>query len=194
MILHKTIHVTVRNKVAVEDSGTQYICDNSDFVVVFDFDDEWEAFAFKTARFAYEEKYQDVIFQGNECPVPIITNTNRIRIGVYGGNLCTTTSASVFARKSILCGTGKVEVPAEDVYAQIMEKLNNLETATVSPEAISSAVTAYLEENPVDPLPEGGMVGQVLTKTENGAGWEDVAIPKEYGLVTYDQDKTILVS
>ena len=75
-----------------------------------------------------------------------------------------------------------------------MEQLNRIETATVSPEAISAAVAAYLEKNPVDPLPEGGTVGQVLTRTEDGAGWADITIPKEYGLVTYDQDKTITLT
>lgn len=34
-------------------------------------------------------------------------------------------------------------------------------------------------------LPPGGTPGQVLTRTEEGYAWQDVTIPKEYGLVTY---------
>ena len=35
--MDKTINISVQNKVAMAD-GTIYICDNSDFLVEFDFD------------------------------------------------------------------------------------------------------------------------------------------------------------
>lgn len=140
-----TIKVAVRNKIATKTDDTEYICGNSDFVVVFEFDPEWNKFNAKTARFAYEGKYQDVVFTGNECPVPVISGTHRIRVGVFAGDLHTTTPAYIPAKKSILCDSGTPEAPSEDVYAQIMELIQGLN----DPEAIAKAVAEYMANNPV---------------------------------------------
>ena len=120
----KTIKIVVRDKIAVTMDETQYICGNSDFVVNFDFDAEWDGFDVKTARFIKDDrKYQDVVFQGNDCPVPVLYNTNKVRVGVFAGNLRTSTPAIITANKGILCGNGSPEAPSEDVYAQIMEQM-----------------------------------------------------------------------
>lgn len=122
----KTIKISVRDKIAINMSNIPYTCGNSDFVINFDFDAEWDEFSVKTARFIKDDRtYQDQVFQGNECPVPVIYNTNKIRVGVFAGNLHTSTPAIVKANKGILCVGGSPESPAEDVYAQIMEILKN---------------------------------------------------------------------
>lgn len=119
----RVINVYVRNKIARAEK-TLYVCGNSDYIVQFDFDAEWDAHEVKTARFIGGGVYQDVVFSGNECPVPIMSNTYSVKIGVFAGNLRTTTPASVPAEKSILCGIGSPAAPSPDVYAQIMELLN----------------------------------------------------------------------
>ena len=46
-------------------------------------------------------------------------------------------------------------------------------------------------------LPPGGKAGQYLRKRSNADGdveWADLKIPEEYGLITYDQNKTITVT
>lgn len=118
------IEVAVKDKIAEQTNGQEYICGNSDFTVAFSFDAEWDEFSTKTARFIYGDSYQDVVFNGNQCPVPVISNTNTILCGVFAGNLQTTTPASIMARKSILCGSGSPASPSPDVYAQIMEVVN----------------------------------------------------------------------
>lgn len=43
----------------------------------------------------------------------------------------------------------------------------------------------------------GGKTGQYLRKVSDEDGdveWADLEIPKEYGLITYDQDKTITIT
>lgn len=163
------INISVENKIAEAD-GTLYVCGNSDFVAKFAFDAEWEAYETKTARFGYNNSYVDVVFTGDKCPVPIISGTYFFNIGVYAGDLHTTTPARVPCKKSILCDTGFPADPPNDVYNQIMEKLNSLESA--DPEAIAKAVANYLAEHPVeetDPtVPEwakaeitGATVGQI---------------------------------
>lgn len=124
------IEVEIKNKKAVRTNETAYVCDNSDFTVVFSFDEEWDEFETKTARFAYNDKYQDVIFTGTECQMPIISDTKLISVGVFAGNLQTTTPAPIVANKSILCGAGVPDKPSENVYNQIVELCNEaVETA-----------------------------------------------------------------
>ncbi len=123
----KVINVTVRDKIAKNDRqyDAEYICGNSDFVIVFDFDEEWNAFDNKTARFKYNGQHRDIVFTGNQVNVPIIENTHCVEVGVFAGNLHTTTPAIFTAKKSILCGSGVPAAPADDVYNQIMELLSN---------------------------------------------------------------------
>lgn len=142
------IKITVRNKIAENASRTEYVCGNSDFVIDFDFDAEWDAYEGKTARFIYSGGYQDIVFQGNQCAVPVISNTHTILCGVYAGDLHTTTPALIPARKGILCGDPPPADPPPDVYAQLMELINSM--SEVDPEAIAAAVAEYMAENPVE--------------------------------------------
>ncbi len=128
------INITVRNKIAVNPAQDRYVCGNSDFVVHFDFDSEWDAFETKTARFIKEDgTHQDQVFSGNDCPVPVISDTYKIMVGVFAGNLSTTTAAYVPAKKSILCGGGVPAAPADDVYNQIMARLDSVPPKTKEP-------------------------------------------------------------
>jgi hypothetical protein len=124
--LNKTINIAIRKKVANQTNKILYICGNSDFVVNFDFDAEWDEFSFKTARFIHSAGYTDVVFEGNQCAVPVISNTHNIKVGVFAGNLRTTTPAYVSAKKSILCESGIPADPPEDVYNQIMDMVNQM--------------------------------------------------------------------
>lgn len=177
--MDKIINITVRNKIArnIRASEYEYICGNSDFFIEFDFDDDWIPFEVKTARFKYNGTVQDVVFEGNRVNIPIIENTHKVEVGVFAGNLHTTTSAVFMAQKSILCGSGSPPAPPEDVYNQIMELLNRGGVA--------------------NGLPPGGKDGQFLRKKSDSnfdVEWGDFEIPKEYGLVTYDQDRTITIT
>jgi hypothetical protein len=122
------INIEIKNKQAVRTNGTSYVCDNSDFTVVFSFDEEWDAFEVKTARFVYNNRYQDVVFSGNECAIPVISDTKLISVGVFAGDLHTTTPAFIVANKSILNGSSVPEEPSEDVYNQIVGLCNEAVT------------------------------------------------------------------
>ena len=117
------INIKIRNKVAKGEYAV-IVCDNSDYVAHFDFDAEWSAYTTKTARFVYGGKYTDVVFSGNECPVPVIQDTRAVTVGVYAGDLHTTTPAYFACVPSILCGNGIPADPTPDVYNQLMELLN----------------------------------------------------------------------
>ena len=115
------INIMIKNKIATKSNNVTYICDNSDYVINFDFDDEWDAYDTKTARFAYGGQYTDIVFAGNRCNVPVITNTYAFHIGIFAGDLHTTTPVRVPCRKSILSGASTHVDPTPDVYDQLME-------------------------------------------------------------------------
>jgi hypothetical protein len=142
----RTIEVSVKDRIAWQTNRIEYICGNSDFVVDFAFDDEWANADHKTARFIHGEQYTDVLFTGNQCEVPVITGAICMKVGVYAGNLRTTTAATVLCKKSILCDDGTPADPPPDVYTQVMEFLNK----GVSAEQINQAVADYLKANPVE--------------------------------------------
>ena len=108
---------------------------------MFDFDAEWDEYTTKTARFVYGGKYTDVVFSGNECPVPVIQDTRAVTVGVFAGDLHTTTPAYFACVPSILCCNGIPADPTPDVYAQLMELLGK-----ISDESVAKAVTDALEQ------------------------------------------------
>lgn len=119
------ISISVKNKIAVQTNRTLYVCGNSDYTALFDLDAEWNAFEIKTARFCYNGHYSDVVFTGNECEIPIIADTNEFEIGLFAGNLHTTTPAMVLCERSILSTSGTPTDPSPDVYHQLIEKINS---------------------------------------------------------------------
>ena len=134
------IQINIKNKVARADRAI-IVCDNSDYTAVFDFDDEWSAYDTKTVRFVYCGTYTDVVVTGNECPIPVIQDARSLYVGVYAGDLHTTTPACISCVPSILCGNGIPADPTPDVYAQIMELLGK-----ISDESVAKAVTDALEQ------------------------------------------------
>ena len=118
------IKVTVRNKIAVGD-GTEIVCGNSDYTVVFDFDAEWEAFDAKTMRIRFtNDTYKDVVFNGTSCILPIVQNSVGVDIGVFAG--AHTTSVATFdCVKSILSGGGSPATSEPIIDPSIIELINN---------------------------------------------------------------------
>lgn len=124
------IFVNITNKHAQVVGAPVIVCGNSDHVLEFSFDAEWGPLPVKTARFVWvtagKVKYQDVVFSGSTVAVPILSNTRQVRVGVFAGDLKTTTPAIIPCEPSILCGTGMVEEkPTENQYNQIMALLND---------------------------------------------------------------------
>ena len=113
----KTLHIIVANKIATYSNRSgEIVCGNSDYQIEFNFDAEWDVYETKTARFIWNGKYKDIVFTGTVCPVPIVANTNRLEVGVYADELCTTTSAVITCIRSIRCNSnikseGTVVVP-----------------------------------------------------------------------------------
>lgn len=122
----KNLHISVNNKVATYQQRDGFIvCGNSDYQIVFTFDSEWSGGGVKTARFIWGGQYVDVVFTDDVCPVPIISNTTTLTVGVYAGSLSTTTPAKIDCKRSILCERGVPSEPTPDVYTQLIELMEN---------------------------------------------------------------------
>ena len=164
------IKIKVRDKCA-EGEGV-IICNNSDYTVVWDLDGEWTPYDTKTMRVNLADgSYQDVVFSGDSAPLPVLTASGWVSVGLYAGDIHTSRAARLLALSSVLTSGGSPASPAEDVYAQIMAKLNDL--STVSPEDIAKAVEDYLAEHPAASASmrvEGGYI----QFSGDGKTWENV--------------------
>lgn len=132
----KTLHIMVANKIAeyIRRDG-DIVCGNSDYQIEFTFDSEWADHSEKKARFIWRGKFYDVPFVGNVCEVPIIKNADSVEVGVYAGELSTTTKAIIGCKRSILCGT---ESPHD-----AMEEPNATRAEEAADRAADSATRAY---------------------------------------------------
>lgn len=164
------ININVRDKCA-EGEGV-VICNNSDYAVVWDLDEEWTPYDAKTMRVNLADgTYQDVVFTGDTATLPVLTASGWVSVGLYAGDIHTSRAARLLALSSVLTHGGSPAAPAEDVYAQIMAKLNEL--STVSPEDIAKAVEDYLTEHPAASASmrvEGGYI----QFSADGKTWENV--------------------
>lgn len=116
------LNVSIENKIATADDK-QIVCNNSDYKVKFTFDEEWAEHDVKTMRVNYNSSYQEVVFTGDEVALPEIPHTASIEIGVYAGNLKTSTPALFIAKKSIKGSDATHAAPAEDVYNQLVSMI-----------------------------------------------------------------------
>ncbi len=177
-----TIHITVRSRVPTITEGEEVISHNSDYVIEFDFDEEWTD-NYKTVYFVCEDgSHQPVVINGNTCPVPMLGGEHRrIFVGVQAGSiekpsvLKTTCPCCLKVRDSIADLLGQpIPDPTPDVYQQIMALLEDIKQGEVSPEDIQKAVDNYLTENPISvdiaTTEKAGIVavGKNLSITEDG--------------------------
>ena len=133
-----TIHITVRDRVPTITAGEDVISHNSDYVVEFEFDEEWQN-KVKTVYFVCEDgSYQAVVMNGNSCGVPMMAGEHRrIFVGVQAGSaekpsvLKTTRPCCLKVKDSIADYLGQpIPDPTPDVYEQIIAMLNNLTAPT----------------------------------------------------------------
>ena len=118
----KEIHVSVRDGEAFQTDHTTYIAGDGEFWVAFDLDEGWSGYPAKVARFQTESGYQDVMFRGERCHVPVFTYAQKLEVGLYAGNVRTTTPARIFVRPGIRSVWGAPEDPEPNVFDQLLDR------------------------------------------------------------------------
>jgi hypothetical protein len=132
----KNIEITVMKKVAYADGMPTIVCGNNDYTLSFKFDDEWNDEQNKVARFSFTKNglkgFIDMPIENNTCKVPVLLGIGLVRVGVYAGNLRTTTGAKIKCTKSILCDDAEeMAEPFENLYEEIKGSIADLEKATI---------------------------------------------------------------
>lgn len=120
------IVVTVKNKMAVGD-GSVIVCNNSDYVVRFVLDSEWDALALRTMRIVYDSyTHTDIAFSGDTVALPTIIDRTSIGIGLYSGDIHTSTCAMFDCERSVMGkNSNAVAPPSSDVYNEIVGMIND---------------------------------------------------------------------
>ncbi len=163
------IKIKVRDKRA-GGTGT-VICGNSDYTVAWDLDEEWTPYDTKTMRVNLADgTYQDVVFTGNTAALPVLSTPGWASVGLYAGDLHTSRAADLRVLPSVTTPGGAPADPAEDVYAQITEKLNQL--IAVQPESVAQAVADYLTEHPA--VSSMRVEGGYIQFSGDGENWDNV--------------------
>jgi hypothetical protein len=123
--MSQRITITITKKIATCLTELPIVCGNSDYECEFLFDGEWDKHSVKTARFRFDGKYTDVVFEGTVCNMPIISNAKIVWVGVFAGELSTSSPAMVHCKPSILDGGDVPAPPREDVYSQMISLCND---------------------------------------------------------------------
>ena len=125
------IHIAIEGKVALAPEDAVIVCGNSDYTLTFAFDGEWQSEANRVARFTYHKNgsvyYKDVAFTGNTVEVPVLSGIRMISVGVYAGELRTTTPARIPCTPSILCVSATHDESDEMAWPSLEQRVAILE-------------------------------------------------------------------
>ena len=126
------IEMKVQEKMAYHAGGqSMMVCDNADYELVLDLDEEWEAYETVTVLFTLPAYHGtiEVLCTDGRCKIPVVQTPGVLRIGVTAGaELHTTRWMEINVLPSIRTTAGRetAAVPP-DVAQQIIERLDELE-------------------------------------------------------------------
>lgn len=122
----KPIVIKVTDKVPELVSGPEYVvCDNSDYTVVWQLDEEWAQFEHRTMQVNYKDgTYERVLFTGSSCTLPAIPVSGPVHVGLFAGDIHTTRPARLLAVRSATTDSGEERDPMPNGYAQAIEALD----------------------------------------------------------------------
>ncbi len=100
-------------------------CDNSDYTVVWQLDEEWAQFEHRTMQVNYSDgTYERVLFTGDSCALPAIPVKDWFYVGLFAGDIHTTRPLKLFGYKAVTTGDGEERTPMPNGYAQAIEALD----------------------------------------------------------------------
>lgn len=151
--------VTVRERIARVLGKPEIVCGNSDYVFTFLFDGEWMTYDLKTARFVWRDAadgkiyYADVLFSGDRVQMPAIYNTDEVLVGVYAGDIRTTTPVRIPCCGCITDNAPQHGDPSEELWLQILAALEKIAQGISKPH-ITLLLTSFADAAPQFGAPE----------------------------------------
>ena len=127
------IPISVTQKRAVlTDPDAEIVCGNGDYLLALTFDSEWDSEPVKTVRFVWQKNgqpmYADVLTDSDTAAIPVLSGTPEVAVGVYAGNIRTTSPARILCVPCITDGDPVHDDPPPDVYNQLMEYLASIQS------------------------------------------------------------------
>lgn len=102
------------------------VCDNNDYEIVWELDEEWAEFEYKTMRINYSNrKHGEVLFSGDGCFIKPVPTKGNIFFGLYAGDIHTTRPVRMVADSSIKTDGGEEVGVSPDRYAQVVKELES---------------------------------------------------------------------
>lgn len=143
------IKINIAGKRPTVEGTPVLICGNSGDSIEFTFDSEWNILSDKIARFVYtqdgKKKHRNVPFTGTTVSVPKLSGIREVQVGVYAGDLKTTTSARIPCDYSILCNSGDDNTTGSD-DPTLQEQIGDLsQLATRKKDDIVAAINEVLQ-------------------------------------------------
>lgn len=125
-----TINIIIRNKLAECTTRLGVVRGNSNYLVNFELDEEWDGYEYKTAVFTYRREGMDYVqripFTGSTCPLPTMYwDTAMFYVGLTAGNVITSTPARVYCEDCITDMYPVTDEPPADAYSMIMEHIKD---------------------------------------------------------------------
>jgi hypothetical protein len=130
------IKITVEKKIASVEGLPEIVCGNSGYTLSFAFDNEWSDEQNKVARFSFNKNnkkcFIDMPIENNTCQVPVLVGIALVRVGVYAGELKTTTGAKIKCIKSIICDDAEAtEEGMQNLYEKLQGQIKEIDEKTI---------------------------------------------------------------
>ena len=116
-------HIEVKNKHAIYNpEDGKIVCGNSKYKAEFTFDEEWDEYPVKKAKFVFRRDGKNesinVEIKNNSCSIPPLYDVESVKVGVFvDGGISTTTAAVIECEKSINCIKAPPRYSDEEVKA-----------------------------------------------------------------------------
>lgn len=125
------ITIRVREKIAQTVGSPSIVCGNTGYHAIFDLDAEWDEYELITMRVAWTDtfsgqpRHTDVpyIRSIGFAEIPAITDAYEVQLGVYAGDIRTSTPARIPCERCITDGGTYHEDPEPQTYAALLELL-----------------------------------------------------------------------
>ena len=137
--------ISIQNRKAAADPLAFLTGGNNSDTVRFVTDAEWDEYPEKTARFvgwcdSRPVWYRDVLFTGDTVNIPEFYGTTSVGIGLYAGDVLTSTAAVVACLPPVTDTSPHHAPPDYDVYTQLLAYLSILAQGGTMPAGKSTAI------------------------------------------------------
>lgn len=177
-----SIQINVRNLTASAVGAPVIVCGNSGYILEFSLDAEWDGLATKYARLVYVQGgklvKQDLEITGNFVEVPVLIGVRQVHVGVFAGDLQTTTPVVIPCLPSIRCLSETAGEPTPGQYDMMMALLTQkVDGAYVEDGYLFMTAGGEIVVGPLGPFSGtgggggGGSENNAVLSVSNISGW-----------------------